>query len=123
MVWELRWRGNHLIRERVEKYNIDCDLKDGFAEVAVKPRQIGILEDYFEEREKAGFPHRYEMWDRDKTCEMFGTDHYHGAFVCYRDGHVHPLNLCIGEARAAASLGVQIFEQSPVTGIEHGRLL
>jgi glycine/D-amino acid oxidase-like deaminating enzyme len=41
--------------------------------------------------------------------------------VCYRDGHLHPLNLCIGEARAAHNLGVQIFEQSPVTGIKHGK--
>ena len=117
---DIQWRGNDIIRERVEKYGIDCDLKDGFAEVALKPRQFGILEAYFEEREKADFPHRYELWDRDRTREMFGTDFYHGAFVCYRDGHVHPLNLCIGEARAAHGLGVQIFEQSPVTHIEHG---
>ena len=52
---------------------------------------------------------------------MLGTDAYHGGFVCYRDGHLHPLNLCIGEARAAHNLGVQIFEQSPVTGITHGK--
>ena len=117
---DIQWRGNDIIRERVEKYGIDCDLKDGFAEVALKPRQFGILEAYFEEREKADFQHRYELWDRDRTREMFGTDFYHGAFVCYRDGHVHPLNLCIGEARAAHGLGVQIFEQSPVTHIEHG---
>ena len=38
-----------------------------------------------------------------------------------RDGHVHPLNLCTGESRAAAGLGVQFFEQSPVTEIRHGR--
>ena len=30
------------------------------------------------------------------------------------------MNLCIGEARAAHDLGVRIFEQSPVTGIEYG---
>ena len=33
---------------------------------------------------------------------------------------MHPLNLCTGEARAAHELGTQIFEQSPVIGIEHG---
>jgi glycine/D-amino acid oxidase-like deaminating enzyme len=27
--WDLKWRGNDLIRERVEKYGIDCDLKQG----------------------------------------------------------------------------------------------
>lgn len=117
---ELRWRGNDLIRDRVERYSIDCDLKDGFAEVALKPRHLSILEEYVDERQRSAFPHRYELWDRDKTRDMFGTDFYHGAFVCYRDGHVHPLNLCIGEARAAHDLGVRFFEQSPVTGITHG---
>jgi glycine/D-amino acid oxidase-like deaminating enzyme len=34
--------------------------------------------------------------------------------------HLHSLNLCVGEARAAAGLGVRIFEGSEVTAIEHG---
>jgi gamma-glutamylputrescine oxidase len=49
-----------------------------------------------------------------------GTKSFHGGFICYRDGHVHSLNLCIGEARAAHGLGAKIFEQSPVVDIEHG---
>lgn len=32
--------------------------------------------------------------------------------------HLHPLNLCIGEARAAQSLGATIYEQSPVIRID-----
>ena len=36
------------------------------------------------------------------------------------NGHVHPLNLCLGEARAAASLGATIYEKSPVLHIEKG---
>jgi len=120
MLWDLKWRGNDIIYERVEKYGIECDLKGGFLEVAPKPKQVAYLDEYAEEREKHNFPHRYEIWDREKTCAMLGTDAFHGGFICYRDGHLHPLNLCIGEARAASDLGVQIFEQSPVVGIEHG---
>jgi len=120
LLWDMRWRGNDIIYERVEKYGIRCDLKSGFVEVAVKPRQAAHYEDYAREREQHNFPYQYEIWDRDKTRAMLGTDAYHGGFICYRDGHLHPLNLCIGEARAACDLGVQIFEQSPVTGIEHG---
>jgi len=120
MIWDLKWRGNDIIYERVEKYAIQCDIKSGFLEVATSPKQVAWLDEYVEEREKHNFPHRYEIWDREKTRTNLGTDAYHGGFICYRDGHVHPLNLCIGEARAAHNLGVQIFEQSPVTGIEHG---
>jgi glycine/D-amino acid oxidase-like deaminating enzyme len=120
MLWDLKWRGNDIIYERVEKYGIECDLKGGFLEVAPKPKQVAYLDEYAKERERHNFPHRYEIWDREKTCAMLGTDAFHGGFICYRDGHLHPLNLCIGEARAASDLGVQIFEQSPVVGIEHG---
>jgi len=120
MLWELRWRGNDIVRERVAKYAIDCDLRDGFVETAVKPRHVKDLEEWATEMERRAFPHRWELWDRAKTREMLGTDGYIGGFVSYHDGHLHPLNLCIGEARAAHGLGVRIFEQSPVTGIEHG---
>ncbi|MCP5091104.1 MAG: FAD-binding oxidoreductase [Gammaproteobacteria bacterium] len=120
MLWDIKWRGNDIIYDRVEKYGIQCDLKSGFLEVAPKPRQVSYFEEYAAEREKHNFPYKYEIWDREKTRSMLGTDAYHGGFVCYRDGHLHPLNLCIGEARAAHELGAQIFEQSPVTGIEHG---
>jgi len=121
MLWDLKWRGNDIVYERVEKYGIDCDLKSGFVETALKPRHLDYLEEYAADRERHNFPYKYEIWDREKTRDKLGTDAYLGGFVCYRDGHLHPLNLCIGEARAAHGLGVQIFEQSPVTGIEHGR--
>jgi gamma-glutamylputrescine oxidase len=120
MLWDLRWRGNDIIYDRVEKYAIECDLKSGFVETALKPRHLDDLAGYFAERGRHDFPYKYELWDRDKTRTMLGTDAYIGGFACFRDGHLHPLNLCIGEARAAHGLGVQIFEQSPVTGIEHG---
>ena len=120
MLWDMKWRGNDIIYDRVEKYGIQCDLKSGFLEVAPKASQLRFFEEYAEDRKRHNFPYNYEIWDRAKTCEMLGTDAFYGGFVCYRDGHLHPLNLCIGEARAAHNLGVKIFEQSPVTGIEHG---
>jgi glycine/D-amino acid oxidase-like deaminating enzyme len=120
MLWDLRWRGNDIIYDWVDKYAIECDLKNGFVETALKPRHMADLEEYAAEMDRHNFPYEYEVWDREKTRAMLGTDAYIGGFVCYRDGHLHPLNLCIGEAQAAHGLGVQIFEQSPVTGIEHG---
>jgi glycine/D-amino acid oxidase-like deaminating enzyme len=120
MLWDLKWRGNDIVYDRVEKYGIQCDLKPGFLETALKPRQLAYLEEYAEERQRRDFPYQYEIWDREKTRTNLGTDAFLGGFVCYRDGHLHPLNLCVGEARVAHELGVQIFEQSPVTGIEHG---
>lgn len=120
MLWRLRWRGNEIIRERVARYGIDCDLRDGFVEAAIKPRHVAALEEWAEELDRRKFPHDFELWDRDKTRSMLGTDAFIGGLVNYWDGHLHPLNLCIGEARAAGTLGVKIFEHSAVLGIAHG---
>ena len=121
LLWDMRWRGNDIVRERIEKYAIDCDLKDGYVEVAMKPGQVADIEMAAAERAVRNFPYRYEVWDRQQTREKLGTDAFYGGFACFRDGHLHPLNLCIGEAGAAAALGVRIFEQSPVIDIEHGK--
>ena len=120
MLWDLGWRGNAIVLERIRQYGIACDFKEGFVEVALKDRQLADLEGYAEERERRNWPYRYELWSREETRERLGTKTYVGGFACYRDGHLHPLNLCIGEARAAAGLGVAIHEQSPVMDIRHG---
>jgi gamma-glutamylputrescine oxidase len=120
MLWDLRWRGNDIVRDWVAKYGIHCELRDGFVETAVKPRHLKALEEWAGELERRRFPRRWEIWDRAKTREMLGTEAYIGGCVSFHDGHLHPLKLCVGEARAAHGLGVRIFEQSPVTGIVHG---
>lgn len=117
---ELRWLGHDIIRQRVEKYAIDCDLKWGYVDVAIKKRHLEAFRRDLERLHAAGFPHEVRMLSREETRETVGTDRYLGALLNRGNGHLHPLNLCIGEARAAASLGVTICEDSPVTRIVRG---
>ena len=118
---ELRWAGHEIIRERVKTYGIQCDLKFGYLDVAIKERHLRDIEADNERLLKANFPHEIRILSGDETREMIGTDAYIGAFLNMGNGHLHPLNLCIGEAKAAASLGATIYEQSPVVNIEKGR--
>lgn len=120
MVWDLRWRGNRIIRERVERYGIDCDLKDGYLEVAIKPRHMKGIEEDVEEYRRRGYQGEYRIFDREETRALVGTSAYIGSFLTMENGHLHPLNLCLGEARAASGLGARIYEQSPVLEIRHG---
>ena len=62
LVWDMKWRGNDIIRERVSKYGIECDLKDGYAEVAVKPRQVEWFDEYIAARRQHNAPETYEVW-------------------------------------------------------------
>jgi len=120
LVWNLRWRGHEIIFDRIDRYGIDCDLKLGYVDAAVKPRHMRTLEADHRRLQQRGFPYEYRLLDAAGMRETVGSDAYCGGLVNMRNGHLHPLNLCLGEARAAADLGVQIFEHSPVTEIRHG---
>lgn len=120
MFYKMIWRGNDIIHERVQEYGIDCDLRNGFIEVAVKDRHVSWLEGQFRYLQDHDHEYEYRMLDRLETQQTLGTEAYCGALLTMRNGHVHPLNLCLGEARAAVGLGAKIFEQSPVTEIRHG---
>jgi len=117
----LRWAGHEIIRERVETYAIQCDLKFGYLDVAIKARHVRELEADYEQLQKDNFPHEFRLLSGDETRETIGTSAYIGALLNMANGHLHPLNLCIGEAQAAVSLGATIYEQSPVLKIEKGK--
>ena len=120
VLWEMGWAGHEIIRERVKRYDIDCDLKSGYLDVAIKPRHLRDLEAHHKMLDKYKFGHPYRMLSKEETLNAIGTEAYIGALRNDGNGHVHPLNLCIGEARAAVSLGATIYENSPVTEIKRG---
>lgn len=120
VAWEMRWTGHDIIRERVRSYAIDCDLKWGYLDVAIKPRHLREQRAEYERLQSHGFPYEYRLLDREETAPTIGTTAYIGALLNMGNGHLHPLNLCLGEARAAVSRGATIYERSPVLRIEHG---
>jgi glycine/D-amino acid oxidase-like deaminating enzyme len=117
---ELRWAGHDIIRERVKTYGIDCDLKFGYLDVAIKQRHLRAQAAEYELLRRSDFPHAIQLLSAEETRNTIGTGAYIGALLNMGNGHLHPLNLCAGEARAACSLGATIHEQSPVIDIEHG---
>lgn len=121
-VWNLRWRGHDVIKKRIAKYDIQCDLKFGHLHTAFKPSHMKELTASYEEAATHGMDDQIELLNKNQVSEFLETDIYHGAIYNRKNMHLHPLNLCLGEARAARQLGVQIFEQSRVVDIEHGDL-
>ena len=119
-LWDLRWAGHDIIRKRVRDYGIDCDLKFGYLDVALKPRHLREFEAERDRLASRNFPHEFQLLSKDETRAMIGTDAYIGGLLNMGNGHLHPLNLCKGEARAAAGHGARIFEGSRVTNIVRG---
>jgi glycine/D-amino acid oxidase-like deaminating enzyme len=120
LLWEMRWAGHDIIRERVAKYDIKCDLKYGYADVAINRRHVRALQQDYEELQRRSFPHDVQLLNAEKTRETIGTSAYIGALINMGNGHLHPLNLCTGEANAAVANGATIYEKSVVRRIEHG---
>ncbi|WP_423359761.1 NAD(P)/FAD-dependent oxidoreductase [Pseudomonas citronellolis] len=109
-----------IVRQRVEKYGIDCDLTWGYCDLANKASDVeGFREDY-EELKSLGYTHELRLVPQEEMRSIVGADCYVGGMVDMGSGHLHPLNLALGEAAAAQSLGVRLFEDSRVTHIDYG---
>ncbi|QFU23150.1 FAD-binding oxidoreductase [Shewanella eurypsychrophilus] len=121
-VWDLRWRGHEIIKRRVAKYNIDCDLKFGHLHTAYKPAHMGEMHKTYDEAVRRGMGDEVELLSRQDIPRYLETPLYHGGLLNKRNMHLHSVNLCIGEARAAEHQGALIFEHSPVVDILDGDL-
>ncbi|TLP73757.1 FAD-binding oxidoreductase [Pseudomonas nitroreducens] len=119
-IWHLRWRGHEIIKSRVEKYGIQCDLKFGHLHAAMKQSHMDELKATFDDAKRRGMGDEISLLDGAGVRAHLESDLYCGAIKNTRNMHLHPLNLCIGEAKAAASLGALIFEHSEVLDIIHG---
>lgn len=115
----MAFEGGDIIRELVARYAIDCDLRDGGLFAAFNARQLHELEDQAEQWQRLGHED-LELLDREGIRRHVATDLYAGGLLDRRGGHVHPLNLVLGEAAAIESLGGTIHEQSAAVRIEHG---
>ncbi|MDW7746113.1 FAD-binding oxidoreductase [Halomonas sp.] len=116
---DMAFEGNRIIRERVERYAIDCDLRDGNLFAACNARQMQGLREHKALWERYGY-RELELLEGQAVNREVDTERYTGALVDHGGGHLHPLNLVLGQAAAVESLGGRIYEYSPVTGVAHG---
>ncbi|WPC05330.1 FAD-binding oxidoreductase [Pseudomonas benzenivorans] len=109
-----------IVRRRVEQFSIDCDLTWGYCDLANKPSHLAGFAEDAEELRSLGYRHELRLLQAEQMGEVVGSTRYVGGLIDMGSGHLHPLNLALGEAAAAQSLGVQLFENSPVTRIDYG---
>ncbi len=109
-----------IARQRIEKYDIDCDLTWGYCDLANKPRDLEHLRAEALTLQSLGYRHEVRMLSADQVHTVVGSNQYVGGMVDMGSGHLHPLNLALGEARAAQQLGVRLFENAMVTRIDYG---
>ncbi len=108
------------VHARIERHNIDCDLRHGHIHLAAKKRDYTYL------KEEAAFSERLLgkseaiLVPPSDIGQYVNVSGYHGGLFTSKGGHLHPLKYARGLARAAASVGAHIYEGSRVVSVTDG---
>ncbi|MEX0923140.1 MAG: FAD-binding oxidoreductase [Rhodovibrionaceae bacterium] len=121
--WDLAEESKGIVRERVEKHRIDCDLTWGYYMAACKPGHLKELNESCENWiGHYGYDAEFKWAATPEQSRAFvDSPDYVGGVWESGAGHLHPLNYALGLARAAKEAGAEIHEASPVQRIEQGR--
>ena len=121
VAWDMGLECRDLVVERIDRYRIDCDLTFGYLDLALTENDVRGFREDIEHKQSMRYPHALEFVAKDELRNHIGSDRYIAGLVNRGNGHLHPLNLCLGEARAAEAAGATLFEQSRVVDIKHGQ--
>lgn len=113
--------GPKIMRERIARYNIDADFCNGYGYLAYNSRQAKTLRSWEKEFKALGPSEEIRYLEGAEIKQLVGSDVYHAGLMHMGGGHVHSLNLLLGEAKAASEVyGVRIFEYSPALEVSYG---
>jgi gamma-glutamylputrescine oxidase len=120
MLGSMMFEGAEIIRQRIDRYAIACDYRPGAISAALSDKQFRAL------KEKKAHWQRYghqqlELLDGEAMRRTIASERYVGGLLDRQGGHLHPLNLALGEAEAVRRHGGRLFEQSAVTHIDYGQ--
>jgi gamma-glutamylputrescine oxidase len=119
-LWDISVEALDLIRERVSKHAIDCDLHWGHLHAAIKPRHRAQLAQFRDEVARDYGYDSLSLLERADVEALLATERYRAGLYDSRSGHLQPLAYTLGLARAAATAGAQIYTHSPVMEVKPG---
>ena len=120
-IFEISDLGTDIIKGRIERYAIDADFCHGYGYMWASTR-AGRRPCRPGKRSSGslGSPHEIRYLHGAEVRQIIGSDAYGSALLHMGGGHVHSLNLLLGEAKALAGLGARIFEYSPALEVQYG---
>ncbi|MGE4570864.1 MAG: FAD-binding oxidoreductase [Gammaproteobacteria bacterium] len=116
-VGKLVQEGSQIIHGNIKKYNIQCDLKEGNLFAAYTEKHLRELRVKQKLWRRHGM-NDHEMVSKEEMRGFVGSDVYSGGMIDKTGGHIHPLNLALGEASAIESNGGKIFEMTRMESMQ-----
>ena len=120
--WDMAMDARHSLDALMADHGIDCDVRGGLIHAWHKPRFEADDRAYADFVQSRYGYDQLSLLSREAVNAELGTDVYHGGLFDAGGGHLHPLKLAIGMAKAAAAKGAQLFEHSQVQRIENGAI-
>jgi len=113
-LWTLSEDAKASLHAMIRDYAIACDWRPGLIHAWHRPAYEA------EDRAYGDFIARhygyegYRLLSKAEVAQELGTDVYHGGSFDAGGGHLHPLKLALGLARAAEDHGAKLYENSRV---------
>jgi gamma-glutamylputrescine oxidase len=111
--------GLALLKARIAEHRIDCQWRDGAADVAITPRQDAGLQAHARHMARH-YDYPLQYWSASELGQVLDSPRFVAGLYDPAAGHLHPLRYALGLARAAQQHGVRIYEHSPVLGLQRG---
>ena len=121
-IWDMTLEAIGLIDARIAAFDIDCDRVRGYLYVADSVRKARALQKELELAQR-DYGLQVDVVQGADVGRYIRSPRYCAAAFERVSGHLHPLKYGLGLAAAARSLGVQIFEHSPVLDLGRGQSL
>jgi len=113
---DLSREGWQKVRQRIEQYAMPgITRKDGIL-IASWFNDDDDLRQHRDFMAK-NFDREYKFFDQQQMSDLISSPRYFGGLLDEEGFQFHPLNYCIGVAKAASDLGVKVCENSPATGL------
>jgi gamma-glutamylputrescine oxidase len=118
-IYDLTVANIRTLKELSIRSGIDCELEtNGALQVRNIKESIATDQEYVAKANQIGIP--VAFWDQEKTAAALGTNVYLGALFDPNGGQLHPGKLVQLLKAAAESVGVNIYESTPVLHVEEG---
>jgi gamma-glutamylputrescine oxidase len=108
------------VHARIERHDIDCDLRQGHIHLAAKKSDFAYFKDEMTFSDKLLGAGEAVLVAPTDIGQYVGVEGYHGGIFLPKGGHLHPLKYARGLKRAAKSAGARIFEGSRAVSIIEG---
>lgn len=113
-LWDIAEASKRHVKKLIKAHDIDCDYRAGIVHVNHKRRFDRETEAYVAKlNEKYQYEH-ISFANQNEIRQRLASEAYYSGSVDTGSGHLHPLKLAFGYARAACEKNVRVYENTEV---------